>query len=345
MFNFRQNIGIDLGTATVIIYVKGQGIVLREPSVAAIDKVTGKVHAVGNDAQKMIGRTPGNIVAIRPLRDGVISDYDTTEKMLKTFLSRVNFSKFFKPNIVICVPSGVTEVEERAVLDVALQAGAKRAYVIEEPIAAAIGAGIDISEPNGNMIVDIGGGTTDIAVISLGGVVCSSSIKIAGDTFDDAIIKYIRKKYNILIGERTAEEIKTKIGCVFPLNETLTTSIKGRNLITGLPNTLELTSDEIIDALSEAANSIADAIHNVLERTPPELVGDIATNHIVLTGGGALMQGFDKLIEKRTGIPAKIADDPTTCVAIGTGVSLESMNIIQSAGCSVAERKNYENLN
>ena len=259
--------------------------------------------------------------------------------------SKVNFSKFFKPNIVICVPSGVTEVEERAVLDVALQAGAKRAYVIEEPLAAAIGAGIDISEPNGNMIVDIGGGTTDIAVISLGGVVVSSSIKIAGDTFDDAIIKYIRKNYNILIGERTAEQIKTSIGCVFPLSETLKTTIKGRNLITGLPNTLELSSDEIIDALSEAANSIADAIHDVLERTPPELVGDIATNHIVLTGGGALMQGFDKLVEKRTGIPAKIAEDPTTCVAVGTGVSLESMDIIQAAGTSVAERKNYENMN
>ena len=340
-----SDLGIDLGTATVLVYVKGKGILLKEPSVVAINKNNNKVLAVGEEARKMIGRTPGNIVAVRPLRDGVISDYDTTEKMLKSFLSKVNFSKFFKPNIVICVPSGVTEVEERAVLDVALQAGAKRAYVIEEPLAAAIGAGIDISEPNGNMIVDIGGGTTDIAVISLGGVVVSSSIKIAGDTFDDAIIKYIRKNYNILIGERTAEQIKTSIGCVFPLSETLKTTIKGRNLITGLPNTLELSSDEIIDALSEAANSIADAIHDVLERTPPELVGDIATNHIVLTGGGALMQGFDKLVEKRTGIPAKIAEDPTTCVAVGTGVSLESMDIIQAAGTSVAERKNYENMN
>ena len=344
MFNFRQNIGIDLGTATVLIYVKGKGIVLREPSVAAIDKVSGKVYAVGSDAQKMIGRTPGNIVAIRPLRDGVISDYDTTEKMLKDFLNKVNFSRFFKPNIVICVPSGVTEVEERAVLDVALQAGAKRAYVIEEPLAAAIGAGIDIAEPNGNMIVDIGGGTTDIAVISLGGVVVSNSIKIAGDTFDDAIIKYIRKKYNILIGERTAEEIKTNIGCVYPLEASLSITVKGRNLVTGLPNSLEISSNEIIEALSEAANTIADAIHNVLERTPPELVGDIATNGIMLTGGGALMQGFDKLIEAKTGIKAVIADDPTTCVAIGTGISLESMDIIQAAGNSVAERKNYENL-
>lgn len=345
MFNFRQNIGIDLGTATVIVYVKGQGIVLSEPSVAAIDKVSGKVYAVGKDAQKMIGRTPGNIVAVRPLRDGVISDYETTEKMLRDFLNKVNFSKFFKPNMVICVPSGVTEVEERAVLDVALQAGAKRAYVIEEPIAAAIGAGIDIALPNGNMIVDIGGGTTDVAVISLGGVVVSSSIKIAGDTFDDAIIKYIRKKYNILIGERTAEQIKMTIGCVFPIEENLTTEVKGRNLVTGLPSSLTLSSNEIIDALSEAATTIADAIHNVLERTPPELVGDIANNGIVLTGGGALMQGIDKLIEKRTGIKAVIADDPTTCVAIGTGISMENMDIIQAAGTSVAERKHYEILN
>ena len=341
---FGQDIGIDLGTASVLVYIKGKGIVAKEPSVVAVDKNTNKLHAVGEEAQRMLGRTPGNIVAIRPLKDGVISDYNTTERMIKYFLSKVAKRSIFKPRVIICVPSGVTEVEERAVLDVALQAGAKRAYVIEEPIAAAIGAGIDISEPNGNMIVDIGGGTTDIAVISLGGVVVSSSIKIAGDTFDDAIIKYIRKKYNILIGERTAEEIKTNVGCVYPLEETLKITVKGRNLISGLPNSLELSSDEIIEALSEAANTIADAIHNVLERTPPELVGDIANNGIVLTGGGALMQGFDRLIESKTGIKAIIADDPTSCVAIGTGVSLESMDIIQAAGNSVAERKNYENL-
>lgn len=345
MFNFRQSIGIDLGTATVLIYIKGSGIVLREPSVAAIDKITGKVYAVGTAAQKMIGRTPGNIIAVRPLRDGVISDYETTEKMLRDFLSKVSFSRFFKPNIVLCVPSGVTEVEERAVLDVAMQAGAKRAYVIEEPIAAAIGAGIDISKPNGNMVVDIGGGTTDVAVISLGGVVASSSIKVAGDTFDDAIIKYIRKKYNILIGERTAETIKTEIGCVYPLEENLSMEVKGRSLISGLPNTFTITSAEVMEAISESALSIMDTIHNVLERTPPELVGDIATNGIVLTGGGALLGGIDKLVEEKTGIKAYVADDPTSCVAIGTGASLESMDIIQSAGSSVAERKSFENFN
>ncbi len=345
MFNFRQSIGIDLGTATVLIYIKGSGIVLREPSVAAIDKITGKVYAVGTAAQKMIGRTPGNIIAVRPLRDGVISDYETTEKMLRDFLAKVSFSRFFKPNIVLCVPSGVTEVEERAVLDVAMQAGAKRAYVIEEPIAAAIGAGIDISKPNGNMVVDIGGGTTDVAVISLGGVVASSSIKVAGDTFDDAIIKYIRKKYNILIGERTAETIKTEIGCVYPLEENLSMEVKGRSLISGLPNTFTITSAEVMEAISESALSIMDTIHNVLERTPPELVGDIATNGIVLTGGGALLGGIDKLVEEKTGIKAYVADDPTSCVAIGTGASLESMDIIQSAGSSVAERKSFENFN
>ena len=328
MFHFRQDIGIDLGTATVIIYSKGSGIVLREPSVAAIDKMSGNVYAVGVDAQRMLGRTPSNIVAIRPLRDGVISDYDTTEKMLKQFLNKVNFSKFFKPNIVICVPSGVTEVEERAVIDVALQAGAKKAYVIEEPIAAAIGAGIDISQPMGNMIVDIGGGTTDIAVISLGGVVASSSIKVAGDTFDDAIVKYVKKKYNVLIGERTAEEIKIEV--------------RGRNLMTGLPKKIEITSKETVEVLQETAVLITDAIHSVVEKTPPELVGDIYSNSIVLTGGGALMRGMTELIEQKTGIHAVIAEDPTSCVAIGTGLSLEQTDVLQNSFGSVAERKNFE---
>jgi len=344
--SFGENIGIDLGTATVLVYIKGQGIVIREPSVVAIDKDSNTILAVGEEARRMLGRTPGNIVAIRPLREGVISNYDVTEKMLQYFIEKAMGKRsFVKPTIAVCVPSSVTEVEKRAVEDATRQAGARRVHIIEEPIAAAIGAGIDISRACGSMVVDIGGGTTDIAVISLGGAVVSHSQKIAGDNFDDAIIRYMRKKHNVLIGERTAEDLKIKIGTAFQRTIPVTLDVRGRNLITGLPNTLELTSDEIIDALSEAANSIADAIHNVLERTPPELVGDIATNHIVLTGGGALMQGFDKLIEKRTGIPAKIADDPTTCVAIGTGVSLESMNIIQSAGCSVAERKNYENLN
>ncbi|MBU5450506.1 rod shape-determining protein [Acetivibrio sp. MSJd-27] len=342
MFHFRQDIGIDLGTATVIIYSKGSGIVLREPSVAAIDKMSGNVYAVGVDAQRMLGRTPSNIVAIRPLRDGVISDYDTTEKMLKQFLNKVNFSKFFKPNIVICVPSGVTEVEERAVIDVALQAGAKKAYVIEEPIAAAIGAGIDISQPMGNMIVDIGGGTTDIAVISLGGVVASSSIKVAGDTFDDAIVKYVKKKYNVLIGERTAEEIKTTVGSVVDTGEEIKIEVRGRNLMTGLPKKIEITSKETVEVLQETAVLITDAIHSVVEKTPPELVGDIYSNSIVLTGGGALMRGMTELIEQKTGIHAVIAEDPTSCVAIGTGLSLEQTDVLQNSFGSVAERKNFE---
>lgn len=342
MFHFRQDIGIDLGTATVIIYSKGSGIVLREPSVAAIDKMSGNVYAVGVDAQRMLGRTPSNIVAIRPLRDGVISDYDTTEKMLKQFLNKVNFSKFFKPNIVICVPSGVTEVEERAVIDVALQAGAKKAYVIEEPIAAAIGAGIDISQPMGNMIVDIGGGTTDIAVISLGGVVASSSIKVAGDTFDDAIVKYVKKKYNVLIGERTAEEIKTTVGSVVDTGEEIKIEVRGRNLMTGLPKKIEITSKETVEVLQETAVLITDAIHSVVEKTPPELVGDIYSNSIVLTGGGALMRGMTELIEQKTGIHAVIAEDPTSCVAIGTGLSLEQTDVLHNSFGSVAERKNFE---
>ncbi len=342
MFRFRQEIGIDLGTATVIIYSKGSGIVLREPSVAAIDKMTGNVYAVGADAQKMLGRTPSNIVAIRPLRDGVISDYDTTEKMLKKFLDKVKFSSFFKPNIVICVPSGVTEVEERAVIDVALQAGAKRAFVIEESIAAAIGAGIDIAQPMGNMIVDIGGGTTDIAVISLGGVVASTSIKVAGDTFDDAIVKFVKKKYNVLIGERTAEEIKTTVGSVVNTGEDIKIEVRGRNLMTGLPKKIEITSAETVEVLQETAILITDAIHSVVEKTPPELVGDIYSNSIVLTGGGALMRGMTDLIEQKTGIHAIIADDPTSCVAIGTGMSLEQMDVLQNSFGSVAERKNFE---
>ncbi len=342
MLRFRQEIGIDLGTATVIIYAKGSGIVLREPSVAAIDKMTGNVYAVGSDAQRMLGRTPSNIVAIRPLRDGVISDYDTTEKMLKKFLDKVKFSRFFKPNIVICVPSGVTEVEERAVIDVALQAGAKKAYVIEEPIAAAIGAGLDIAQPMGHMIVDIGGGTTDIAVISLGGVVASASIKVAGDTFDDAIIKYVKKRYNVLIGERTAEEIKVNVGSVVDTGADFHIEVRGRNLMTGLPKKIEISSSETVEVLQETAVLITDAIHRVIEKTPPELVGDIYSHSIVLTGGGALMHGMPELIEQKTGIHAVVAEEPTSCVAIGTGMSLEQIDILQNSFGSVAERKHFE---
>ncbi len=342
MFGFGQDLGVDLGTATVLIYVKGKGIVLKEPSVAAVDKLTGKLFAVGYEAQRMIGRTPGNIVAVRPLRDGVISDYDVTEKMLKSFLSKVNISRIFKPNVMICVPSGVTDVEERAVKDAAIQAGAKKSFIIEEPIAAAIGAGIDISQPNGTMIVDIGGGTTDIAVISLGGVVVSTSIKVAGDKFDDAIIKYIRKKHNVLIGERTAEQIKYNVGCAYLPEEERYTEVKGRNLLTGLPKIFNVTSTEIHEALIDTANVIVDAVHQTLEKTPPELVGDIASGGIIMTGGGSLLGGFTQLITERTGIKAAVADDPTTCVALGTGKALEQMHLLTDDSNSVAGRKYYD---
>lgn len=344
MFCFRQDIGVDLGTATVLIYIKGKGIVLKEPSVAAVDKFTGKLFAVGYEAQKMIGRTPGNIQAVRPLRDGVISDYDVTEKMLKSFLEKVEISKIFKPNIMICVPSGVTDVEERAVKDAAIQAGAKKSFIIEEPIAAAIGAGIDIAQPNGSMIVDIGGGTTDIAVISLGGVVVSNSIKIAGDKFDDAIIKFIRKKHNVLIGERTAEQIKQEVGCVYLGGEERYTEVKGRNLLTGLPKIFSVSSSEIYEALIDTAEIIVDAVHQTLEKTPPELVGDIATTGIIMTGGGALLSGLTDLVTAKTGIRAVVADDPTTCVAIGTGKALEQVNILSDTSNSVAGRRFYEQL-
>ena len=342
MFGFGQDIGVDLGTATILIYVKGKGIVLKEPSVAAVDKMTGRIFAVGYEAQRMIGRTPGNIVAVRPLRDGVISDYDVTEKMLNDFLNKVNISRFFKPNIMICVPSGVTDVEERAVKDAAVQAGAKRAFIIEEPIAAAIGAGIDISQPSGTMVVDIGGGTTDVAVISLGGVVVSSSIKTAGDKFDDAIIKFIRKKYSVLVGERTAEQIKHDVGCVFELPEERLAEVKGRNLLTGLPKIFNVNSTEMLDALIDTANVIVDAIHQTLEKTPPELVGDIASAGIIMTGGGSLLEGFPELITERTGIKAYVSDDPTTCVALGTGKALEKMHILSESSNSVAGRKYFD---
>lgn len=344
MFVWRQDIGVDLGTATVLIYIKGKGIVLKEPSVAAVDKMTGRLFAVGYEAQRMIGRTPGNIVAVRPLRDGVISDYDVTEKMLKSFLSRVSISRLFKPNIMVCVPSGVTDVEERAVKDAAVQAGAKRSYIIEEPIAAAIGAGIDISQPNGSMIVDIGGGTTDIAVISLGGVVVSTSIKVAGDKFDDAVVKFIRKKHNVLIGERTAEQIKQEVGCVHLSEEEKSTEVKGRNLLTGLPKIFSVTSTEIYEALIDTAELIVDAVHQTLEKTPPELVGDIASEGIIMTGGGSLLSGLATLITEKTGIKAVVADDPTTCVAIGTGKALEQMDILTDTSNSVAGRRFYEQM-
>ena len=326
MFFFGQDIGIDLGTATVIAYIKGKGIVLREPSVVAVDNNTGNVLAVGQEARRMLGRTPGNIVATRPLKDGVISDYTVTEKMLKYFINKIGAKSIFAPRIMICIPSQVTEVEKKAVIDAASQAGARRVYLIEEPIAAAIGAGIDISKPCGNMIVDIGGGTTDIAVISLGGSVVSASIKVAGDKFDEAVIKYIKKKHNVIIGERTAEELKVNIGCVFPKIQDVEMDIRGRDLGTGLPKTLTISSSEMMEALIEPAMMIVDAVHSVLEKTPPELVADISDKGIYMTGGGALIDGLDKLLEEKTGINVMIAQDTVSCVALGTGKALDNLD-------------------
>ena len=318
------DIGIDLGTASILVYIKGKGVVLKEPSVVAFDRDTNKIKAIGEEARLMLGRTPGNIVAVRPLRQGVISDYTVTEKMIKYFIQKAMGKKSFrKPRISVCVPSGVTEVEKKAVEDATYQAGAREVAIIEEPIAAAIGAGIDISRPCGNMIVDIGGGTTDIAVISLGGTVVSTSIKIAGDDFDEAIIRYMRKKHNLLIGERTAEDIKIKIGSAYPSAEAVSMDIRGRNLVTGLPKTVTVTSTETEEALKEATAQIVEAIHSVLEKTPPELAADIADRGIVLTGGGSLLQGLEELIEEKTGINTMTAEDPMTAVAIGTGKFIE----------------------
>ena len=319
------DIGIDLGTASVLVYVKGKGVVLKEPSVVAFDRNTNKIKAIGEEARLMLGRTPGNIVAVRPLRQGVISDYTVTEKMLSYFISRTVGKSLFgrKPRISVCVPSGATEVEKKAVEDATYQAGAREVSIIEEPVAAAIGAGIDIAKPCGNMIVDIGGGTADIAVISLGGVVVSNSIKVAGDDFDEAIVRFMRKKHNLLIGERTAEEIKINVGTVYKRPENLTMDVRGRNLVTGLPKTVTVTSEETEVALREPAYQIVDAVHNVLERTPPELAADISDRGIVLTGGGSLIQGLEELIEEKTGINTMTAEDPLTAVAIGTGKYIE----------------------
>jgi cell shape determining protein, MreB/Mrl family len=318
------DIGIDLGTASILVYAKGKGVVLKEPSVVAFDKDTNKIKAIGEEARLMIGRTPGNIMAVRPLRKGVISDYTVTEKMLKYFIQKaVGKRTFRKPRISICVPSGVTEVEKRAVEDATYQAGAREVSIIEEPIAAAIGAGIDISRACGNMIVDIGGGTSDIAVISLGGTVKSASVKVAGDDFDEAIIRYVRKKHNLLIGERTAEEIKISVGTAYELPEIQKMEVRGRNLVTGLPKTVTVNSEEVREALKEATAQIVEAVHSVLEQTPPELAADVADRGIVLTGGGALLRGLEELIEEKTGINTMTAGDPLTAVAVGTGKFVE----------------------
>jgi len=327
-----DEVGIDLGTANVLVYIKGKGVVLSEPAVVAINKENGQILAVGEEARQMLGRTPANIVAVRPLRDGVISDYDITERMLKYFIRKsCRSSKFFKPRIMVCVPSGVTEVEKRAVREAALQAGGKAVFLMEEPVAAAIGAGLDIARPEGIMVIDIGGGTTDIAVISLGGIVASTSVKVAGDKFDEAIVKYMRKEHKLYIGERTAEEIKMSIGTAFPRQELLRMECRGRDLVTGLPKSIEVTSKEIMEALEEPLTTICDAVHSVLERTPPELAADISNAGIVITGGGALLNGVDLRIEERTGIQVITAESPKSCVAMGTGMALNSMSVIENS--------------
>lgn len=330
MLDLNVEMGIDLGTASVLVYVRKKGVVLNEPSVVALDKNTDKILAVGEEARQMLGRTPGNIVAIRPLKDGVISDFEITERMLKHFIQKAcGTRRIFKPRVIICVPSGVTQVEKRAVIDAANQAGARKTYLIEEPVAAAIGAGLDISKPSGNMIADIGGGTTDVAVISLGGIVVNASIKIAGDKFDEAIIRYMRKKYNLLIGERTAEEMKINIGSAFESGNGKSTEVRGRNLVTGLPKTHEVFSNEMVEALEEPVAAIVDTIHSVIEKTPPELAADISNSGIVLTGGGALLHGLDMLLNQKLGTPVRVADDPISCVAIGTGKALEAMEALE----------------
>lgn len=321
------DIGIDLGTASILVYVKGKGVILKEPSVVAFDRDSNEVKAIGEEARLMLGRTPGNIIAVRPLRQGVISDYTVTEKMIKYFVQKALGRRTFqKPCISICVPSGVTEVERNAVQQATFAAGARDVYLIEEPVAAAIGAGIDISKACGNLIVDIGGGTTDVAVISLGGTVVSTSLKVAGDDFDEAIVRYMKKKHNLLIGDRTAEDIKIKIGTTYPLIENEAMEVSGRNLVTGLPKTVTVTSAETERALQGTSNQIIEAIISVLERTPPELSADILERGIMLTGGGAKLRGLEEMIEERTGINTMTAEEPTQVVAIGTGEYVELMS-------------------
>lgn len=331
LFNsFSRDMGIDLGTANTLVHVKGKGIVLREPSVVAIQRDNGEVLAVGEEAKQMIGRTPGNIVAIRPLKDGVIADFDVTQAMLKYFIRKsMDTRSFIRPRVVVGVPSGVTEVEKRAVIDATIQAGAREAYLIEEPMAAAIGAGLPVHEPTGNMVVDIGGGTTEVAVISLGGIVTSRSIRVGGDEMDEAIVQYIKRTYNLMIGERTAEEIKISIGSAIPPKTDEDMDIRGRDLVTGLPKTLTIKAHEVQRALSEPVAGILEAVKITLEKTPPELASDIMDRGIVMTGGGSLLRGLDQLLFRETGMPVHIAEDALSCVAIGTGRALESLDLLK----------------
>ncbi|GAX90478.1 rod shape-determining protein [Effusibacillus lacus] len=329
----NRDMGIDLGTANTLVYVKGKGIILREPSVVAIRTDTGAIEAVGEQAKLMIGRTPGNIVAVRPMKDGVIADFDTTATMLRHFIRQAMKRKSVfsgRPRVMVCVPSGITAVEKRAVEDATLQAGAREAHTIEEPMAAAIGAGLPVGEPTGSMVVDIGGGTTEVAIISLGGIVTSRSIRVAGDEMDEAIIQYIKKAYNLMIGERTAEELKISIGSAMPSDRGETTEIRGRDLVSGLPKTLTISAEEIAEALGDTVNSIVDAVKITLEKSPPELAADIMDRGIVLTGGGALLRDLDRLLAKETGMPVVVADNPLDCVALGTGKALDLIHLFKN---------------
>ena len=334
-----QDIGIDLGTSSVLVYVKNKGVVVEEPAVVVVDKNTGKVMTVGKDAARMLGRTPAGLVAINPMRDGVIDHYDMTLQMLKYFIKKAIGNTFFKPRVIVCVPSGITEVEERAVCEAALRAGAKKVHLIEEPLAAAIGAGLDISKPIGNMVIDIGGGTTDIAVMSLGDVVASESIKVAGNRLNESIVKYIRRKHSMLIGDLTAEELKIGMGTAWPFSEPKSCEIKGRCLIEGLPKKVTVTTMELLEAMDEPLTQIVDAVCRVIEMTPPELVGDIATGGIVLTGGGSKLRGMDKLIEKATGIKVHIPENPVNCVCIGAGRSLDNIALLPEGVLNISRSK------
>ncbi|PDO10220.1 MAG: rod shape-determining protein [Candidatus Reconcilbacillus cellulovorans] len=332
MFGYTRDLGIDLGTANTLVYVKGKGIVVREPSVVAIRTDTNTIEAVGEAAKRMIGRTPGNIRAVRPMKDGVIADFETTATMIHYFIQRAQKKHWFgrRPNVMVCVPSGCTAVEKRAVEDATRQAGAKEAFTIEEPFAAAIGADLPVWEPTGSMVVDIGGGTTEVAVISLGGIVASRSIRIAGDEMDEAIVQYIKRMYNLMIGERTAEQLKIEIGSALPMENPGRMEVRGRDLLTGLPKTITVTSDEITEALADTVGSIVEAVKATLERCPPELSADIMDRGIVLTGGGALLRNLDKLLARETGMPVLVADHPLDCVAIGTGRALENIHLFLS---------------
>ncbi|BAI80627.1 cell shape-determining protein MreB [Deferribacter desulfuricans SSM1] len=327
---FSNDLAIDLGTANTLIYVRGKGIVCNEPSVVAINKNTNEILAVGNEAKSMLGRTPANIVAIRPMKDGVIANFEVTEKMLRYFIQKVHHRKsLVRPRIVVCIPSGGTQVEKRAVKDSAIQAGAREVYLIEEPMAAAIGAGLPIQEPTGNMVVDIGGGTTEVAVISLSGIVYANSVRVGGDEMDEAIVNYIKRKYNLLIGLNAAEQIKIKIGSAFKTDEEMSVEIKGRDLVTGIPKTIEITDEEVREALNDSVVKIVDAVKIALEKTPPELAADIVDKGIVLTGGGALLKGLDKRLSHETGLPIIVSDDPLTAVAIGSGKVLEELDLLR----------------